>query len=120
MKSILFYSFVLLLFSCSGSKEKFLHPDSVSSEMYEVLLEIDFVKVILTAFKPCHGDKIHDHNTMTFYLLKGGKAKVVLPDGSVNEGEIPSGFTAYDPKEQRHQVTNAGDNQVKILLVEHS
>ena len=120
MKSILFYSFVLLLFSCSGSKEKFLHPDSVSPGMYEVLLEIDFVKVILATFKSGHGDKIHDHNPMTFHVLKSGKEKVFLPDGSVNEREILSGFTAYDPKGQRHQVTNVGDNQVKILLVEHS
>ena len=114
MKNILYYTFVLLLFSCSGSKEKFLHPDSVSSEMYEVLLENEAVKVIKATFKPEQEDRVHDHYPMTFHVLKGGKAKVILPDGSVNEREIPSGFTAYDPKEQRHQVTNAGDNQVKI------
>ena len=119
MKSILFYSFVLLPFLCSGSKEKFLHPDSVSPEIYEVLFENDFVKIILATFKPGHGDKMHDHNPMTFHLLKGGKAKVVLPDGSVNEREIPSGFTGYNPKGQRHQVTNVGDSKVKILQVEH-
>ena len=44
MKNTLFYMFVLLFFSCSGSKEKFLHPDSVSPEIYEVLLDNDDVK----------------------------------------------------------------------------
>ena len=120
MKNILFYTFALLLFSCSDSKEKFLHPDSVSPEIYEVLLENDHVKVLMVTFDSGEGDEMHDHNPMTFHVIEGGKAKVTLPDGSVNEREIPSGFTGYDPKGQRHQVTNVGDNQVKILLVEHS
>ena len=118
MKNILFYTFVLLLFSCSGSEEKFLHPDSVSPEIYEVLLENDAVKVMMVTFKPGQGDKMHDHNPMTFHVLKGGKAKVILPDGSVNEREIPSGFTGYSAEGQRHQVTNIGENEVKILLFE--
>ena len=120
MKNTLFYTFVLLLFSCSGSKEKFLHPDNVSPEIYEVLLENDDVKVMLVSFMPGQGDKMHDHNPMTFHVLEGGKARVTLPDGSVNERDIPSGFTGYNPEGQRHQVTNIGDNQVRILLVEHS
>ena len=56
MKNILFYTFVLLLYSCSGSEEKFLHSDSVSPKIYKVLLENDAVKVILVTFKPGHGD----------------------------------------------------------------
>ena len=75
---------------------------------------------MMVTFKPGHGDKMHDHNPMTLHVLKSGKAKVVLPDVSINEREIPSRFTGYNPKGQRHQVTNIGDNQVKILLVEHS
>ena len=119
MKNILYYTFLLLLFSCSDSKKKFLYPDSVSPEIYEVLLENDAVKVILATFKPGQEDKMHDHYPMTFHVLKGGKAKVILPDGSVNEREIPSGSTGYNPKEQRQQVTNVGDSKVKILQVEH-
>ena len=118
MKNTLFYTFVLLFFSCSGSKEKFLHPDSVSPEIYEVLLDNDDVKVMMVTFKPGQGDKMHDHNPMTFHVLKGGKAKVTLPDGSVNEREIPSGFTGHSTTGQRHQVTNIGENEVKILLFE--
>ena len=120
MKNILYFTFLLLLFSCSDSKKKFLYPDSVSPDIYEVLLENDAVKVILATFKLGQEDKMHDHYPMTFHVLEGGNAKVTLPDGSVNEREIPSGFTGYNPKGQRHQVTNVGDNQVKILLVEHS
>ena len=106
MKNILFYTFVLLLCSCSGFEEKFLHPDSVSPKIYEVLLENDAVKVILVTFKPGHGDKMHDHYPMTFHVLEGGKAGVTLFDGSVTKREIPFGFTGYNPQWQRHQVTN--------------
>ena len=120
MKNTLFYTFVLLFFSCSGSKEKFLHPDVVSPEIYEVPLENDDVKVMMVTFKPGQGDRMHDHNPMIFHVIDGGKAKVTMSDGSVNEREIPSGFTGYNPEGQRHQVTNIGDNQVRILLVEHS
>ena len=120
MKNYSFYMFVLFLFSCLESKEKFLPPDSVSPEIYEVLLDNDFVKVMKVTFEAGQGDKMHDHNPMTFHVLEGGKARVALPDGSVNEREIPSGFTGYNPESQRHQVTNIGENQVSILIVEHS
>ena len=52
MKNTLFCIFVLLFFSCSGSKEKFLHPDGVSPEIYEVILENNVVKVMMVTFKP--------------------------------------------------------------------
>jgi len=118
MKNYLFCMIVLFLFSCSESKEKFLHPDNVSPEIYEVLLDNDAVKVMMVTFEAGQGDKMHDHNPMTFYVLQGGKAKVTLPDGSVNEREIPSGFTGHNNVGQRHQVTNIGENEMKILLIE--
>ena len=77
MKNTLFCTFIFLLFSCSGSKEKFLHPDSVSPEIYEVLLENDDVKVMLVSFKPGQGDKMHDHNPMTFHGLKVEKQRLL-------------------------------------------
>ena len=118
MKNHFFYMFVLFLFSCSESKEKFLPPDSVSPEIYEVLLDNDFVKVMRVTFEAGQGDKMHDHHPMIFHVLEGGKARVALPDGSVNEREIPSGFTGHNNVGQRHQVTNIGENEMKILLIE--
>ncbi|MEL1223921.1 MAG: hypothetical protein VW522_06700, partial [Candidatus Neomarinimicrobiota bacterium] len=100
--------------------ENFLHPELSSPEIYEVLLENEHVKVMMVTFEAGEGDQIHDHNPMIFHVIEGGKAKVTMSDGSVNQREIPSGFTGYNPEVQRHQVTNVGDNQVKILIVEHS
>lgn len=111
-------SIILILISCSGSKENRLLPEVVSPEIYKVLLDNDNVKVMEVTFAPGQGDNMHDHDPVTFYLLQGGKAQVTLPDGTVNEREIATGVTGHNSKNQRHQVTNIGDDVIKILLVE--
>ena len=118
MKNILIFSIIAFAISCSGSKEKFFHPEVVSPDIYEVLLDNEDVKVMMVTFQAGQGDETHDHNPMTFHVIKGGKARVTMPDGTVSEREIPSGFTGHNPQGQRHQVTNIGDEQIKILLIE--
>ena len=74
----------------------------------------------MVKFGAVESDLMHDHYPMTFHIIQGGKVKVTFSDGSVNESEIPFGFTGYNFQVQRHQVTNIGDNQVKNLLFENS
>ena len=109
---------LLLIISCSGSKEKLLLPEEVSPDVYKVLLDNEDVKVLEVTFEPGQSDNMHDHYPVTFYLLQGGKAQVTLPDGTVNEGEFPTGFTGHNTEKVRHQVKNIGENTIKILLVE--
>jgi len=109
---------LLLIISCSGSKEKLLLPEEVSPDVYKVLLDNEDVKVLEVTFEPGQSDNMHDHYPVTFYLLQGGKAQVTLPDGTVNEGEFPTGFTGHNTEKIRHQVKNIGENTIKILLVE--
>ena len=73
----------------------------------------------MVKFEAGESDLMHDHYPMIFHVIQNGKAKVTFSNGSVNESEIPFGFTGYNIQVQRHQVTNIGDNQVKNLLVEH-
>jgi len=119
MTRLIISSLLFLIISCSGSKEKFLLPEGVSPDVYKVLLDNDDVKVLEVTFEPGQSDNMHDHNPMTFYVLEGGKAQVTLPDGTVNEREIPTGFTGHNKTSQRHQVKNIGDNTVIVILVEH-
>ena len=115
----LFISAILLLFiSCSNSSNILL-PELVSPGVYKVLLDNDDVKVLEVTFKPGQSDKMHDHNPFTFHLIEGGKAQVTLPDGTVNEREIPTGFTGHNKEKVRHQVKNVGENTIRIILVEH-
>ena len=74
-------------------KKNFLHPDSVSPEIYEVLLDNDDVKVMMVTFKPGQGDKMHDHNPMTFHVLRR-KSKVTLLMGLLMREKF-SGFTGH-------------------------
>ena len=111
-------SLIFLFISCSSSSEIFL-PEVVSPDIYKVLLDNNDVKVLEVTFEPGQSDNMHDHNPVTFYLVEGGKAQVTLPDGTVNEREIPTGFTGHNTDKVRHQVKNIGENTIKIILVEH-
>ena len=118
MTRLIISTLLLLIVSCSGSKEKLLLPEEVSPDVYKVLLDNEDVKVLEVTFEPGQSDNMHDHYPVTFYLLQGGKAQVTLPDGTVNEGEFPTGFTGHNTEKVRHQVKNIGENTIKILLVE--
>ena len=118
MTRLIISTLLLLIVSCSGSKEKLLLPEEVSPDVYKVLLDNEDVKVLEVTFEPGQSDNMHDHYPVTFYLLQGGKAQVTLPDGTVNEGEFPTGFTGHNTEKVRHQVKNIGETTIKILLVE--
>ena len=118
MLKLIISSILFLLISCSDPKPKTLAPDMVSPDVYKVLLENEDVKVLEAVFAPGQSDNMHDHNPMTAYVLEGGKAQITLPDGTVNEREIPSGASVYANKGQRHKVKNIGENPMKIILVE--
>jgi quercetin dioxygenase-like cupin family protein len=118
MIRLIIFTLFLLIVSCSGSKEKLLLPEEVSPDVYKVLLDNEDVKVLEVTFEPGQSDNMHDHYPVTFYLLQGGKAQVTLPDGTVNEGEFPTGFTGHNTEKVRHQVKNIGETTIKILLVE--
>ena len=109
-------SLLFLIISCSS--DKVLLPEEVSPDVYKVLLDNEDVKVLEVTFKPGQSDNMHDHYPVTFYLIQGGKAQVTMPDGTVNEREIPSGFTGHQLEKVRHQVKNIGDSTIKLILVE--
>ena len=111
-------SLLLLFISCSSTSEALL-PEVVSPDIYKVLLDNNDVKVLEVTFEPGQGDNMHDHNPMTVYVLQGGKAQTTLPDGTINEQEVPSGVSFFAKDGQRHQIKNSGDNTIKILLVEY-
>ena len=116
MTRFIITSLLFLIISCSS--DKVLLPEEVSPDVYKVLLDNEDVKVLEVTFEPGQSDNMHDHYPVTFYLLQGGKAQVTMPDGTVNEREIPSGFTGHQLEKVRHQVKNIGDSTIKLILVE--
>ena len=72
MTRLIISTLLLLIVSCSGSKEKLLLPEEVSPDVYKVLLDNEDVKVLEVTFEPGQSDNMHDHYPVTFYLLQGG------------------------------------------------
>ena len=119
MKKIIISSLLLLIISCSESKEKLILPEEVSPDVYKVLLENEDVKVLEVTFAPGQGDNMHEHGVITYYGIKGGKLQNTLSDGTVKEMDVPDGFVGHGNKIVKHQMKNVGDDTVKVIIVEH-
>jgi quercetin dioxygenase-like cupin family protein len=63
----------------------------------KVLAEDDKVRVL--HFTPSKGDKtpIHSHPETVLYLIKGGKIRTTLPDGTSTVAELKAGQTSLRP-----------------------
>lgn len=62
-----------------------------------VLAEDDKVRVL--KYTPMAGDKtpIHSHPATVVYVIKGGRSRITLPDGTVREAELKTGETLLRP-----------------------
>ena len=92
-------------------------PTKVSSKNYKLLLENDKVRVIEMTLPAGESDTEHSHRDETVHFIKGGKAKVHLPDGNNVVLEIPDGHTMWH-EAWTHRVENIGDTEIKALIVE--
>ena len=69
----------------------YIDPVEVAPGNYKVLLENEHVRVLEMNLKVGAKDVTHSHPDETVYFVKGGKAKIHLPDGEAAEAEIPDG-----------------------------
>ncbi len=80
-----------------------------------VLAEDDKVRVL--KYAPMAGDKtpIHSHPASVVYVIKGGRARFTLPDGTVREAELKTGETLLRPP-----VTHSDEalDDIEAVLVE--
>ncbi len=95
----------------------YIDPVEVSPNNYKVLLENDQVRVLQMDLKAGETDEVHSHPSETVYFIKGGKAKIHLPDGGVVEADIPDGHVMWN-EAWTHQVENAGSSDILAIIVE--
>lgn len=95
----------------------YIDPVSVSPAHYKTLLENEHVRVLLMDLKAGEKDEVHSHPSETVYFVKGGKAKISLPDGNAQEVEIPDGHVMWH-EEWTHQVENIGSSDIVAIIVE--
>ena len=63
----------------------------------KVLAEDEKVRVL--KYTPQKGDKtpVHSHPATVVYVIKGGKVRFTMPDGSVRDAELKTGDTLLRP-----------------------
>ncbi|MCH8817241.1 MAG: hypothetical protein IIC92_05880 [Chloroflexi bacterium] len=92
-------------------------PAVVSPDIYQVVLENDFVRVLQMDLPAGQSDSQHSHPAVTVIFIKGSKVEFTLPDGQVIELEATDGHVIWNDA-WTHTVKNAGDTDIRAYLVE--
>ena len=81
----------------------------------KVLAEDDKVRVL--KYAPQKGDKtpMHSHPSTVVYVIKGGRVRFTMPDGSTKDAELKTGESLLRPP-----VTHADEalDDLEVVLVE--
>jgi quercetin dioxygenase-like cupin family protein len=103
----------LLLFSCPVV----LGQDAMQYGLKHLTILAEDQKVRVLRYAPHKGDKtpMHSHPSAVVYVLKGGRVKYTLPDGSTKISELKTGVALIRPP-----VTHSDEalDDVEALLVE--
>jgi quercetin dioxygenase-like cupin family protein len=68
-------------------------------------------------FKPGQKTLMHSHPDHVIYVLKDGKLKITLPDGTINEVSLKAGQAIW-MNAQQHSVENLGKTEASNLVIE--
>jgi quercetin dioxygenase-like cupin family protein len=94
-----------------------IDPVSVSPDLYKVLLENDYVRVVQYTINPGQRDSIHTHPAKVSYVVRGGILRINFADTSF-VSEDHAGETSFRGAVPRHYAANIGTAPVSILLIE--
>ncbi len=92
-------------------------PIEVAPNIYKVLFENDKVRLLEITMKPGDKSEMHHHPASLNYVIKGGKAKMTLPDGQSMDMEMKDGDHVWQ-EAISHSVENTGTEEVKVIAVE--
>ena len=86
-------------------------------ESATVLMENDRVRVLDVKFKPGQKTIMHSHPDHVIYVLKDGKLKINLPNGTSNEVNLKAGQVVW-MKAGDHAVENLSKASANNLIIE--
>ena len=113
MKKIAALSLSFLLISCPTV----FGQDAMKYGMKHLTVLAEDQKVRVLRYAPSKGDKtpMHSHPASVVYVLKGGRVKYTMPDGSARITELKTGEALIRPP-----VTHADEalDDVEAILVE--
>ena len=111
MPNVLIVTFLLLSASTVYAQDAMQY----GVKHLKVLAEDEKVRVL--KYTPEAGNKtpMHSHPFTVVYVIKGGKIRITMPDGSVTDGELKTGAALLRPP-----VTHADEalDDLEVILVE--
>lgn len=102
----------------SAQNELEIDAVKVSPEIFEILFENEYTRVIRYTLEPGQKDNWHTHPPKTSYVLSGGNLKITLENGEELIVEEKEGMASWMNYTGRHNAENIGETTVSILLTE--
>lgn len=113
MKKVAALTVSILLFACPSV----FGQDAMQYGVKHLTVLAEDQKVRVLRYAPHKGDKtpVHSHPSTVVYVLKGGRVKFTMPDGSTKISELKTGEALIRPP-----VTHADEalDDVETILVE--
>ncbi len=88
-----------------------------ASNVYELVMENDRVRLLRAVFKPGAKAAMHHHPDHAVYVVKGGKIQLVSPSGEIQTLDLEPGKALF-LEAQSHEATNLGNGDIELLVVE--
>jgi beta-alanine degradation protein BauB len=92
-------------------------PLKVTANVYSLIMENEYVRVLDARFNP--GDKalMHYHPNHVIYVLADGKLKITMPDGKSMDADLKSGQAIWMQAGQ-HAAENVGQLEAHNVVIE--
>lgn len=90
----------------------------VSPEIYRILAENDYLRLIHASWEPGERDEFHSHPPFAIYFLTDMEGKIYYPDGLTKSINAKAGDAAVLMAEPSHSVENLSDHRAEMVIVE--
>jgi len=93
-----------------------MDPAVTSADVYKVMFENEWVRVLEYLDKPGHRTTPHQHPDSVMHTLSSFRRRLIA-DGQEREVDMPAGLTGWLPA-QEHAGENIGDTPTHVLFIE--
>lgn len=101
----------------STTTTQWADPAQVASNVYNLILENDRVRVFDVRFQPGAVAKMHGHPDHVVYIVSDANLRLAMPDGTSQDIEVKAGQALFLPAGP-HETTNIGSKEGHTLVVE--
>ena len=100
-----------------NTQKKFIDPLQVAANVYSLVMENEYVRVLDACFSPGARAVMHSHPNHVIYVLADGKIKIATPDGKNSNVDLKAGQAIWMSAGQ-HAAENIGKLEAHNLVVE--